>query len=394
MAYFQPYIDTTGLHIPTYQDIITQIVSDMNNIFGSDIYLDNDSMDYQQISIFAKMIYDSYCLAQVIYNNRAVQNAIGTGLDEIVAFNGIKRKQGTKSTVNVVLTGTPNTVITNGKVSDQDLVVIWDLPESVTIGENGSVTVQASSENIGEYYYLANTITKIVTPVFGWMSVTNTEPSSPGSETQTDAELKAVFSNSITLPSLSVFDGIVSSLQNIEGVRKVAGYENDTNEQNSLGHPAHSITMVVDGGENSEIASVIHLKKTPGCYTNGDVEVDVTTDIGSEMTIRFYRPIEVNLFVTVNIKTFSSYSSDYELQIKDALVDYINDIEIGESIYNSMLLMTAQRVITTSSSSLPYVVTEVTLGKQQGSQTTNDIILNFNEMAVLSEENISVVIQS
>ena len=87
MAYFQPYIDTTGLHIPTYQDIITQIVSDMNNIFGSDIYLDNDSMDYQQISIFAKMIYDSYCLAQVIYNNRAVQNAIGTGLDEIVAFN-------------------------------------------------------------------------------------------------------------------------------------------------------------------------------------------------------------------------------------------------------------------------------------------------------------------
>lgn len=394
MAYFQPYIDTTGIHIPTYQDIVGQIVSDMNNIFGTDIYLDNDSMDYQQISIFAKMIYDTYCLAQVIYNNRTVQNAIGTGLDEIVAYNGVKRKEGTKSTVPVVLTGTPGTIITNGKVSDQDLLVTWLLPEEVTIGENGSVSVQAKSEENGEYYYLPNTITKIVTPVFGWISVTNTESSSPGTETQTDAELKAVFTNSITLPSLSIFDGIVSGLQNLEGVRKVAGYENDTNAQNELGHPAHSITMVVDGGEDSDIASTIHLKKTPGCYTNGDVVVNVTTDIGSTIPIRFYRAVKVNLYMTVNIKTFSSYSSDYETLIKKALVEYIDDIEIGEHIYNSMLLMTTQGIVSSSINSLPYVVTSVKAGRQVSSQSTSDIILNFKEMAVTTLDNISVVIQS
>lgn len=394
MAYFQPYIDTTGIHIPTYQDIVGQIVSDMNNIFGTDIYLDNDSMDYQQISIFAKMIYDTYCLAQVIYNNRTVQNSIGTGLDEIVAYNGVKRKEGTKSTVHVVLTGAPGTIITNGKVSDQDLLVTWLLPEEVTIGENGSIEVQARSEENGEYYYLPNTITKIVTPVFGWISVTNTESSSPGTETQTDAELKAVFANSITLPSLSIFDGIVSGLQNLEGVRKVAGYENDTNTQNELGHPAHSITMVVDGGEDSDIASTIHLKKTPGCYTNGDVVVNVTTDIGSTIPIRFYRAEKVNLYMTVNIKTFSSYSSDYETLIKNSLVEYIDEIEIGEHIYNSMLLMTAQGVVSSSINSLPYVVTSVKVGKQISSQSTSDIILSFKEMAVTSFDNISVVIQS
>ena len=59
MAYFNPYIDGTGIHVPTYNDIRDELISQMKQIFGSDIYIDEDSMDYQQISIFAKKIYDA-----------------------------------------------------------------------------------------------------------------------------------------------------------------------------------------------------------------------------------------------------------------------------------------------------------------------------------------------
>lgn len=54
MAYFSPYIDLTGMHIPTYADIRDELISMMKQIFGQDIYIDVDSQDYQQISIFAK----------------------------------------------------------------------------------------------------------------------------------------------------------------------------------------------------------------------------------------------------------------------------------------------------------------------------------------------------
>ena len=58
MAYTAPYIDELGMHIPTYDDILQDLLTSMKQIFGSDIYLDEDSMDYQQISIFARKIYD------------------------------------------------------------------------------------------------------------------------------------------------------------------------------------------------------------------------------------------------------------------------------------------------------------------------------------------------
>ena len=57
MAYYAPYIDTTGIHVPTYEDIRDDLIASMKQIFGQDIYLADDSQDYQQICIFAKKIF-------------------------------------------------------------------------------------------------------------------------------------------------------------------------------------------------------------------------------------------------------------------------------------------------------------------------------------------------
>ena len=102
MAYFAPYIDATGMHIPTYTDIRDDLISKMKEIFGNDIYIDEDSQDYQQISIFAKKIFDTNALALLVYNNRTVNTAIGVGLDNLCAIAGIVRKAATYSTTNVI----------------------------------------------------------------------------------------------------------------------------------------------------------------------------------------------------------------------------------------------------------------------------------------------------
>lgn len=51
MTYFKPYVDSTGLHIPTYNDILEDMIAAMKQIYGDDIYLDNSSPDYQLLSI-------------------------------------------------------------------------------------------------------------------------------------------------------------------------------------------------------------------------------------------------------------------------------------------------------------------------------------------------------
>lgn len=84
MAYFKPYIDGTGYHYPTYNDIRDDMMDRFRQIYGQDIYLGNDSQDYQMISIFALKIYDTFQAVELDYNNRSPKTAIGTALDALV----------------------------------------------------------------------------------------------------------------------------------------------------------------------------------------------------------------------------------------------------------------------------------------------------------------------
>lgn len=139
MSYFTPFIDSSGLHLPTYQDILENMIDLMKSIYGQDIYLGNDAADYQFLSILALKIADSYQAVQYAYNARSPQTAIGATLDSIVKLNGLERKAAGYSTCEVTLTGTPFTEIKKGSVKDTS-GLIWDLPASVVIGSNGTLT--------------------------------------------------------------------------------------------------------------------------------------------------------------------------------------------------------------------------------------------------------------
>ena len=59
MAYFAPYIDETGLHMPTYEDRLADLLSAYRGIFGADAELSASVPDYQLLSVFAKALDDT-----------------------------------------------------------------------------------------------------------------------------------------------------------------------------------------------------------------------------------------------------------------------------------------------------------------------------------------------
>ena len=59
MAYFSPYIDGSGGHMPTYEDRLDELVSSYRSIFGVDSELSESVPDYQLLSIFAKALDDT-----------------------------------------------------------------------------------------------------------------------------------------------------------------------------------------------------------------------------------------------------------------------------------------------------------------------------------------------
>ena len=398
MAYFSPYIDGTGMHIPLYQEIVDKLVEDMKQIFGDDIYLEADSQDYQQISIFARMIYDSYNLALLAYNNRTPKDAIGIGLDNIVALAGIQRKPATASTVVLTITGVDGTKISNGEVSD-DNGNYWELPDEVIIPSNGIIDVTATSKEKGNVFALPNTITNINTPVYGWLSVTNKQASSAGIDVENDFELRGRFSLSVLGPSSSIFESLQESLAAIPGVTRVRGYENDTSATSTgtvppnvpAGIPSHTISFVVEGGNDVDVATELYMKKTPGCGTFGTTTVKLQSVTGNVLAVNFYRPQYTNVKVKVTIKQLDGYTSDYVDKMQEAISTYITEMSIAEALYNSVLISVALEAM--NSKNYPaYTVTKVECSTNDGSTwSTDDVNQVYYGAFTCCKSDVSVV---
>ena len=389
MAYVAPYIDNTGIHIPSFAEIRDSLIEDMKGIFGNDIYLDEDSMDYQQISIMAKKIYDNNSTAALVYNNRTANTAIGVGLDNLCALVGIKRVKATYSFVQVTITGRAGTKIRNGQVSDEDGEYLWNLPANVTIPSSGSITVEAQCNVMGQVIAQPNSITKIATPIYGWYTVTNEYASEPGADEETDANLRARFYASTLIPSTSIFDSMIASLKGVQNVDRVKGYENDTNETSAEGLPPHSVTFVVEYGEDEDIADIIYRKKTPGCYTNGTTEVNVMSDEGNITVIRFYRPTYKNIYVKVNITKLANYNASVVDKIKEAVEKYVLGVDIHDTIYRTLIISEVVSCLSNVSSP-EFSVSDVQLSTDGETYSQADVECLFNEAAFTDIDKITV----
>lgn len=388
MEYFAPTIDETGLHIPTYSGIRDQLILEAREIFGADIYLGIDSQDYQWISAIAEKIYDSYQLAQLVYNNRSPQTAIGVALDSIVKLNGLKRKDGTYSTCLVTLAGTPGTVITNGIIADVNGNQ-WKLPVTITLDGTGSAIVTATSQTIGASIANPGDLTVIVTPTYGWTSVTNATAADVGIPTETDAELRSRQSLSASIRSNTMLEGVRSGLLSIAEVTRMEVYENDTNEVDSNGLPEHSITCVVENGSDIDVANKIYEYKGIGAYTNGDVEVPVTDSYGYTIDIRFYRPIYKDIDVVVDVKALAGYTTEITALIKQNIVDYLNGLAIGENMTVSSLWGISLAAMPNLKSPM-FSITGLTAALHDGVQETADITIGYKEVTRGTLANITV----
>lgn len=378
MAYTAPYIDDAGLHIPSYVDIRDDLVDQFKQIYGQDIYLENDSQDYQMISAFALKTYDTMQLLQIVYNNRSPKTAVGTALDSIVKLNGIARKEASYSTCVLTLTGDIGTVIAAG-VAEDDAGNTWNLPENVTF-TSPTIEVTAQCRAIGAIEASPGTITKITNPQKGWLSVTNTVPAVVGEPIETDEQLRYRQSISVAIPSQNMVNSTIAGIASVAGVTRYKVYDNDTNETDSNGVPGHSIAAVVEGGLDEDVAEQIYLRKGPGGGTYGTTSVTYINADGLPNTVRFFRPTYVPIDVTVTVKKNGTYTTTVADTIKNNIEQYIGALDIGYDVLVTGIL-TAVAASISNVAQPEFSLQEITIGKEAGSLSTADIDILYNEVA-------------
>ncbi|HBR2766601.1 TPA: baseplate J/gp47 family protein [Klebsiella pneumoniae] len=384
-------VTAEGISAPDYQTVLDTITGYFHQIYGSDAYLEPDSKDGQMVALVALAIHDANNTAISVYRSFSPATALGDALTSNVKINGITRRAATNSTVDLLLTGTVGTTITNGSVRDTNSVV-WNLPATVVIGSDGTVVATATCANSGAVAAVAGSVNGINTPTRGWASVTNPLAATVGVAAETDAELRVRQSQSVALASLTPFDAVDGAIANVEGVTRHKLFENDTEATDSNGLPPHSISAIVEGGDATEIANTIRSVKGQGVSTYGTTAVIVTDKYGNPYTIRFSRPVDVPIYVSITLKALTGYSSQVGDEIKAAVAAYINSLAIGDSVLLSRVYSPANLGVVSGGNARYYDIMELLIGRSADDVAAANVVVAYDESASCSVDNIMLVV--
>ena len=308
--------DSTGLTVKTLTELREELETDYKDIYGDDINLDQNSPDGQIVNIEAQEGVDLRELLASINAGFDPDQAEGRVLDQRLALNNITRNGGTFTLVPVEITVDQainliglddqsdelNPTISNLYTVKDDAGNEFYLLASVAIVGAGAADYSFRAADIGDVQVLVGTITTPVTIIAGVTGINNTAgASSQGVDEESDADAKVRRRSSTAISSVGYLDAIEAAIKDLSNVTTGIVLENDTDTTDGDGIPSHSIWAIVEGGDNTEIGTVLYAKKSSGSGYKGAVEVEILRPNGTTYTAKFDRPVDQDLWIQFNI---------------------------------------------------------------------------------------------
>lgn len=217
-----------------------------------------------------------------------------------------------------------------------------DEPETFVVTANLSIDkayqgVAATSQVAGAVRAPIGTIDTIDTPISGLDSVDNEEEPNLGRSLETDAELRVRRALSLSLAGSSTPDAIRAAVGNVTGVSTVFVVENITNAIDGDGRPAKSFEVIVEGGDDDDIAQAIYDNKPAGIETTNrgsQAAVTATDAEGNSIDIYFSRPVSVTVDLEIDYSYYTeeTFPSGGEAAIALAAYTYGQALGINKDV--------------------------------------------------------------
>lgn len=242
------------------------------------------------------------------------------------------------------------------------------------------------NEEVGFKEQEANSINAIATPILGWDSINNPFDAVSGRDTETDSELRIRFRDSKFLRAQNISDALYAALMDIDGVRYVAIYENESGTYDPVYDlPGHSFKPVIQGGDPAEIAVAIWRNKPLGIASEGNTSYIIFDSQGFPRDMHFERPVPVLVDVRMTLTVDSSeFPGDGADLIRAELVEYFQEnFTIGEPVVYSRLFTPINEVP-------GHQVDSLEIRADGGAWVTTNIATPYNGIASLSTQNIEI----
>jgi len=329
----------TGLRIPPFNVLQKILEADLKAVFGNDIALTPTSKFGQFRDVLSERMYLQFEALLALYNSLDPELSTGQALERNSHRIGVYRKKALRSRAPVLLSGSPGTLVPKGSlVAHNSNGVQYRLVEDVVIGAGptgldtlGNVAQLESVEH-GEFIAAAGSLSVILTPRFGWDGVSNPLDATPGRLAETDPELRIRREQTLVSGGNGKADAMNVQIGNLATVTAVTYFENTTDQADGRGQAAHSLEFFVIGGTEAEIAALLWLKRGTFVNFQGNTSVTVNDSEGYPQTVRFSRPLLVEIWVIAEIQTGPSYPAGGDDLIKANLLARGSALGIGDDV--------------------------------------------------------------
>ena len=395
-----PYIDAAGFHLPAFADVLAAHKADYAGNYGlanADLS-DVADQDVEWVTIEALAFQETFNLALAVYDSFSPATAQGAGLSSIVKTNGIARESASYSTQPVTVVGRAFIVLTGQTVSDGTNA--WTLPSPITIPASGTIDVTATCSVLGAISVPQGTVSGLSSITRGLQSITFSGVTSPGAAVETDPELKVRQTESTMLPAVGVVDGIQGAIAGLPNVARVAVYENDGLLPDANGIPGHTISAVVDGGDNTAIATAIAVRKLSS-GTFGTSSAVVPSGVAQiPRTVYFFRPGEPAIGWALTVRPLMGFTTDGVAALQSAIAAWTNALGIGVDtaqgrIYRvpiSRAYAPAMLSGTVYEGTFEIVASSLMAGRDGLAPSLTDPVIAFNEAPSCQAANVNITV--
>ena len=306
---------------------IADIEELLRTIFGQDLSLDAETPQGQFAATFGLFMAGADEVAVHATNGLNLYKAAGLQLDDIGTLFDLARSEGTRSSVTATLSGTPGTIVLPGARARTTTGALFFLTERRIIQAGGTVEGTFRSQETGPIVAGAGELTQLVDAISGWTGITNAAPAVLGRDRETDPNYRKRFQGEVSTNARDALEVIRSRVLTLANVTDCLVLDNSTNAPvttQGVQIAARALLVLVEGGDNDDIATAIAATKPAGSVTIGDQLVQVARRNNHTVPIRFQRVTEIPLTVTVRYRPGPLFPSNGPAVMRNNLLQWFN----------------------------------------------------------------------
>lgn len=238
-----------------------------------------------------------------------------------------------------------------------------------------STTYDSRESKVGQ-------VSSIKTSVYGLFGVTNPFVIFPSQPVENDEDYR--YRGKLKLQrSSGQYNAILMALKSVRGVVYENVQQNTSRNETQSGITNNGLSITVMGGNEDDIALAIFNSVGVGIVTVGDITKQVLDINNFPHTIKFSRPQVRELQISMSLITYPDFPTNGYAQIKQAIVEWFNNLNVGEDIHYSRLYEPINSI-------KGFAVKNLKFGYKGGTLSLEDIIIGHNELATISAEDISI----